>query len=73
FALDVVLALPALVLAMALAAALGPSLFNSMLAVAIVRIPAYVRVSIRKKPVTRCGTAKAMASLPLPGRICNLA
>ncbi|MGO8176242.1 hypothetical protein ACC764_38480, partial [Rhizobium ruizarguesonis] len=31
------------------------------------------KVSIRKKPVTRCGTAKAMASLPLPGRICNLA
>ncbi|MBA8880977.1 D,D-dipeptide ABC transporter permease [Phyllobacterium myrsinacearum] len=43
--MDVVLALPALVLAMALAAALGPSLFNSMLAVAIVRIPAYVRLS----------------------------
>lgn len=43
--MDVVLALPALVLAMALAAALGPSLFNSMLAVAIVRIPAYVRLA----------------------------
>lgn len=43
--MDVVMALPALVLAMALAAALGPSLFNSMLAVAIVRIPAYVRLS----------------------------
>lgn len=43
--MDVVMALPALVLAMALAAALGPSLFNSMLAVAIVRIPAYVRLA----------------------------
>ena len=31
--------------AMALAAALGPSLFNSMMAVAIVRIPAYVRLA----------------------------
>lgn len=43
--MDVIMALPALVLAMALAAALGPSLFNSMLAVAIVRIPAYVRLA----------------------------
>jgi peptide/nickel transport system permease protein len=43
--MDVVMALPALVLAMALAAALGPSLFNSMLAVAVVRIPAYVRLA----------------------------
>lgn len=43
--MDVLLALPALVLAMALAAALGPSLVNAMLAVAIVRIPAYVRLA----------------------------
>jgi peptide/nickel transport system permease protein len=43
--MDVLLALPALVLAMALAAALGPSLINAMLAVAIVRIPAYVRLA----------------------------
>ncbi|MBX8827825.1 ABC transporter permease subunit, partial [Ochrobactrum sp. SFR4] len=39
--MDVVMALPALVLAMALAAALGPSLFNSMLAVAVGRLPPY--------------------------------
>ncbi|WP_290687332.1 MULTISPECIES: D,D-dipeptide ABC transporter permease [unclassified Haematobacter] len=43
--MDVIMALPALVLSMALAAALGPSLFNSMLAVAVVRIPAYVRLA----------------------------
>ena len=43
--MDVALALPALILAMALAAALGPSLFNAMLAIAIVRIPAYVRLA----------------------------
>lgn len=43
--MDVIMALPALVLAMALAAALGPSLVNSMLAVAMVRIPAYVRLA----------------------------
>ncbi len=44
-AMDIMLALPALVLAMALAAALGPNLTNAMLAVAIVRIPAYVRLA----------------------------
>lgn len=43
--MDILLALPALVLAMALAAALGPNLLNAMLAVAIVRIPAYVRLA----------------------------
>lgn len=43
--MDVFLALPALVLAMAVAAALGPSLINAMMAVAIVRVPAYVRLA----------------------------
>lgn len=42
--MDVVLSVPSLVLTMALAAALGPSLFNAMLAIAIVRIPFYVRL-----------------------------
>lgn len=41
--IDVMLALPPLVLAMALAAALGPGLFNAMLALVIVSIPTYVR------------------------------
>ena len=43
--MDVVLSFPSLVLSMALAAALGPSLFNAMLAVAFVRIPFYVRLA----------------------------
>jgi peptide/nickel transport system permease protein len=43
--MDVMLALPTLVLALALAAALGPSLVNALLAVAVVRLPAYVRLS----------------------------
>jgi peptide/nickel transport system permease protein len=43
--MDVVLSVPALVVIMALAAALGPSLFNAMLAMAIVRIPFYVRLA----------------------------
>ena len=41
--MDIMLSIPSLVLTMALAAALGPSLFNAMLAIAIVRIPFYVR------------------------------
>ncbi|MEW6047073.1 MAG: ABC transporter permease [Bacillota bacterium] len=41
---DVALTFPALVLAMGLAAALGPSLYNAMLAVAAVQFPRYVRL-----------------------------
>lgn len=44
-AMDVVLSVPSLVLIMALAAALGASLFNAMLAITIVRIPFYVRLA----------------------------
>lgn len=54
--MDVMLSIPSLVLTMALAAALGPSLFNAMLAIAIVRIPFYVR--------TARGQTWSSASLP---------
>lgn len=43
--MDVVLSVPSLVITMALAAALGPSLVNAMLAMALVRIPFYVRLA----------------------------
>lgn len=43
--MDMVLAFPSLVLAMALAAALGPNLQNAMIAIAIVKIPVYVRLA----------------------------
>lgn len=43
--MDVVLSVPSLVLVMALAAALGPSLINAALAIALVRIPFYVRLA----------------------------
>lgn len=43
--MDMMLAFPPLVLAMALTAALGPSLFNAMLAIAIVKIPVFVRLA----------------------------
>jgi peptide/nickel transport system permease protein len=42
---DIMLSVPSLVLTMALAAALGPSLFNAMLAITVVRIPVYVRLA----------------------------
>lgn len=43
-AMDIILSFPALVLAMALAAALGPGLTSVILAVAFVRVPVYVRL-----------------------------
>ncbi|MFC4548533.1 ABC transporter permease [Paenactinomyces guangxiensis] len=43
--MDMVLAFPTLILAMALAAALGPNLLNAMIAIAIVKIPVYVRLA----------------------------
>ncbi|WP_213880982.1 D,D-dipeptide ABC transporter permease [Pseudomonas sp. dw_358] len=43
--MDIMLSVPSLVLIMALGAALGPSLFNAMLAITLVRIPAYVRLA----------------------------
>lgn len=42
---DVVMALPGLVVALALTAALGPSLSNAVLALGLLSVPAYVRVS----------------------------
>lgn len=44
-AMDVVLAFPSLVLAIALTAALGPSLFNAAIAIAVVKVPLYARLA----------------------------
>lgn len=43
--MDIILAFPTLILAMALSAALGPNLLNAILAIVIVRIPAFVRLA----------------------------
>jgi peptide/nickel transport system permease protein len=43
--MDILLAFPTLVLAMALSAALGPSLLNAAIAIAIVKLPIYVRLA----------------------------
>jgi dipeptide transport system permease protein len=44
-AMDIILAFPALLLALALVAILGPSLTNAMIAIAIVQQPHYVRLT----------------------------
>lgn len=57
--MDVVLSFPSFVMAIALAAALGPDLVNAMLAIAIVRIPFYVRLArgqalaLRERPYVK--------------------
>ncbi len=52
-ACDIVLSVPALVLAMALAAALGPGLENAMIALVVARIPAFVRLARNQALVVR--------------------
>lgn len=42
---DVALSIPALVLAIALSAALGPSLINALIALVIVRLPVFIRLA----------------------------
>lgn len=42
---DMILAFPSLILAMALAAVLGPNLQNAMIAIAIVKVPVYIRLA----------------------------
>lgn len=43
--MDTIMAIPPLILAMALAAALGPGLINALIALLIVQIPGYVRLA----------------------------
>jgi dipeptide transport system permease protein len=43
--MDIILALPSLLLAIVIVAILGPGLMNAMLAVAIVLLPHYVRLT----------------------------
>lgn len=43
--IDIMLALPSLLLAIAIVAVLGPSLFNASLAIAFVSVPSYVRLA----------------------------
>jgi peptide/nickel transport system permease protein len=62
-AMDMILAFPSLVLAMAVAATLGPNLQNAMLAIAIIKVPVYVRLaraetlSLREKLFVKAAVA----------------
>lgn len=51
--MDVVLSFPALILAIALSAALGASLLNAALAIAIVKVPIYARLAYAETLATR--------------------
>jgi ABC-type dipeptide/oligopeptide/nickel transport system permease subunit len=74
--LDVVLAFPFLILAIAIVQVLGPGLFKAMLAIAIVSIPAYARVvrssviSVREHSYVEASRALGASSFQiLRGRI----
>ena len=66
---DMVLAFPSLILAMAIAAALGPSIQNSMLAMLIVWWPPYARLSRGQVLAHKTRDfVSAAPALGLPGR-----
>jgi len=76
--MDVLLALPSLLLAVAVVAIIGPGLMNTMLAIAIVALPGYVRLTrasalgelqreyVTASRVAGAGTARLMFSQVLP-------
>jgi dipeptide transport system permease protein len=59
--MDVMLALPSLLLAIAVVAVLGPGLWNTMLAIALVAIPGYVRL-VRASAMTELQKDYVVAS-----------
>ena len=65
--IDMLQAMPTLILAMAMAAALGPSLINTMIAIAIPKLPSIARVirantlSLREMPFTEAARAMGMS------------
>jgi peptide/nickel transport system permease protein len=66
---DGILAFPALILAIALVAALGPSLRNAMIAIGIVQIPIYARLTraqvLQMKSLDFVTAARALGASPL--------
>ena len=73
--LDALLAFPGMILALAIVAVLGPSLFNVMLAVGIVAIPGYGRITrgavlaIREKEFVEAGRALGATDLYLMWKV----
>ncbi len=66
---DGILAFPALILAVALVAALGPSLRNAMIAIGIVQVPIYARLTraqvLQLKSLDFVTAARALGASPL--------
>ena len=66
---DAILAFPALILAIALVAALGPSLRNAMIAIGIVQIPVYARLTraqvLQLRSLDFVTAARALGASPL--------
>lgn len=67
--IDAILAFPALILAIALVAALGPSLRNAMIAIGIVQIPVYARLTraqvLQLKSLDFVTAARALGASPV--------
>lgn len=82
--MDIMLALPALLLAVAIVAILGAGLFNTVLAIAIVSLPAYVRLTratvigeltrdyVTASQLAGAGTARVMFITVLPNCLAPL-
>ena len=67
--MDIMLALPSLLLAIAIVAILGPGLINTMYAIAIVSLPSYVRLTraaVMGEPNRDYVTAARLAGAGLP-------
>ncbi len=66
---DAILAFPALILAIALVAALGPSLRNAMIAIGVVQIPVYARLTraqvLQLKSLDFVTAARALGASPM--------
>ncbi len=66
---DAILAFPALILAIALVAALGPGLRNAMIAIGIVQIPVYARLTraqvLQVKELDFVAAARALGASPV--------
>ncbi|HEV2415767.1 MAG TPA: ABC transporter permease [Candidatus Dormibacteraeota bacterium] len=66
---DALLAFPALILAIALVAALGPSILNAMVAIGIVAVPVYARlvrgVVLQLKPMEFVVATRSLGASPL--------
>lgn len=73
---DVFLAFPALILAMAIAAALGPSLENAIIAMVVIWWPRYARVSrgqvLAIREIDYVTSARALGASPVRIMICHI-